>query len=189
MNTSTQTTPATILDLEALMAGATVAEIETAPDYCKPASGVYVLKLVDSEVASGVKNEGTVDAKPWQMLKVSFAVQCLQLDKIDEDLPPVTGSIYTHSWGLNDMAGLGRWKRDLGKMLGADEATLNQLSFADLLNTENKLAGMTFLAHIKASMRVDKATGKEHENYSLTFKGDEAAVEDAAEAVGVEISL
>jgi hypothetical protein len=190
MNTTSNTqTPATILDLEALMAGASVADIAIAPDFCKPASGVYVFRVIDSKIDSGVKNEGTVDAKPWQMLKVNFAVQCLQLDKQDEDLPPVTGSYYAHAWGLNDMLGLGRWKRDLGKMLGADEATLNQLSFSDLINAENKFAGMTFLVHVKASIRTDKATGKDHENYSLTFKGNADAAAAAAESVGVEISL
>ena len=150
MNTSTNSTSSTLLDLNA-MVEQTLDTVPDAPDYSNPPAGSYNLLVKDVKIDS-YKNKAQEDC---QRLKITYSVMETIEVADPKESPVPDGTMFTETFQATEM-GLSFFKGRIKGIMNVSD--LNGVSLGDMMNSSK---GTTFACKISIKKSPKKVAGVE----------------------------
>lgn len=125
-----------LVDIDAMLDG-NLANVEAAPDYVTPPSGVALVKVakVEAELFQKIvrDEQGKDTGAKEDAVRIRLTRSIEEYSEYSEDnaTPVNAGSLYSDTY-LYEEKGLGMFKRDAAAILGVDSVELNDYSLRDI---------------------------------------------------------
>lgn len=146
-----------IIDVDAMLDG-NLADVEAAPDYVTPPSGVanVVVAKVDAEQFKknvyGDDGQPTGEKEDAVRIRITRGIEGYVEYAEDDALPVNAGSLYSDTY-MYDEKGLGMFKRDAAAILGVEAAELDDLSLRDIFSALTEMPAQTCVIKTSTTKR------------------------------------